>query len=144
MSETLSEQSTCVRRKFGCLIIDEMENRIVIDGVNGTEPGSPNLCGGDCCLRTTQNIPSGQQENVGCSHAERSAIYRAARLGIPLKNMSLIINGEPCEGCAKAIVRAGIHRVYYKDGGYSTKEGIKYLQMNCVVTRTWQEEGYSE
>jgi dCMP deaminase len=44
-------------------------------------------------------------------HAERNAIYNAARVGSPLYGCSLYATLFPCMGCARAIVQAGINTV---------------------------------
>lgn len=41
-------------------------------------------------------------------HAERNAIYNAARLGIGLNGCTAYVNWFPCTDCARAIVQAGI------------------------------------
>lgn len=49
---------------------------------------------------------------VFTEHAERNAIYNAARLGISTKGCSLYVTRLPCPDCARAIIQAGIKRVY--------------------------------
>ncbi|MCW5977429.1 MAG: CMP deaminase [Bryobacteraceae bacterium] len=44
-------------------------------------------------------------------HAERNAIYNAARAGTSTDNCSIYIEIMPCMDCARAIVQAGIKRV---------------------------------
>ena len=44
-------------------------------------------------------------------HAERNAIYNAARIGMPLVGCTCYINWFPCIDCARAIVQVGIVRV---------------------------------
>jgi len=45
-------------------------------------------------------------------HAERNAIYNAARVGIPLEGCSLYVSGmTPCSDCARAIIQSGIKEV---------------------------------
>jgi dCMP deaminase len=48
-------------------------------------------------------------------HAERNAIYNAARVGTPLKGSSIYLtSGLPCMDCARGIVNSGIKKVYCK------------------------------
>lgn len=48
-------------------------------------------------------------------HAERNAIYNAARVGTPLKGASIYLtSGLPCMDCARGIVNSGIKKVYCK------------------------------
>ena len=44
-------------------------------------------------------------------HAERNAIYNAARLGIALVGCTAYVNWFPCVDCARAIVQAGMIRL---------------------------------
>jgi dCMP deaminase len=44
-------------------------------------------------------------------HAERNAIYNAARLGLSLENCCLYVNWFPCADCARAVVQSGIKRL---------------------------------
>ena len=44
-------------------------------------------------------------------HAERNAIYNAARAGTPLEGCTLYVEIMPCMDCARAIVQAGIVKV---------------------------------
>ncbi len=44
-------------------------------------------------------------------HAERRAIYKAAKLGIPLEGASLYCTWAACVDCARAIVESGITRL---------------------------------
>jgi len=44
-------------------------------------------------------------------HAERNAIYNAARAGTPLQDCTIYVEVTPCMDCARAIVQAGIARV---------------------------------
>lgn len=46
-------------------------------------------------------------------HAERNAIFNAARVGIPIKNCILYTQGIPCSDCARAIIQSGIKEVVY-------------------------------
>ena len=44
-------------------------------------------------------------------HAERNAIYNAARMGIALKGCTMYVTHVPCADCARAIIQVGITRV---------------------------------
>ena len=48
-------------------------------------------------------------------HAERNAIYNAARIGVSLKNSTIYLtSGIPCMDCARGIVNSGIKVVWCK------------------------------
>lgn len=133
-SEILASCSNCPRGKFGALVYNTDTNVLLVDGYNGAPRGAGKLCGGDVCTRNELKIPSGERNEVGCHHAEMNAICNAARHGIKLEGATMIVNGEPCLMCAKMIHHAGIIRVLYKSGRYTTNIGILYLKDNNVQT----------
>lgn len=45
-------------------------------------------------------------------HAERNAIYNAARAGIDLSHCTLYVNRFPCADCGRAIIQSGIKHIY--------------------------------
>ncbi len=44
-------------------------------------------------------------------HAERNAIYNAARMGVALKGDTIYVTHIPCADCARGIIQVGIARV---------------------------------
>jgi dCMP deaminase len=44
-------------------------------------------------------------------HAERNAIYNAARVGVSLKDCTIYCTMYPCMDCARGLVQVGIRRV---------------------------------
>lgn len=56
-------------------------------------------------------------------HAERNAIYNAARIGVSTNNCSIYLTcGMPCADCTRAIINAGIRTVYCKADGSGGKD----------------------
>ena len=46
-------------------------------------------------------------------HAERNAIYNAARIGVSTKGSTMYLScGVPCADCTRAIINAGITRIF--------------------------------
>lgn len=46
-------------------------------------------------------------------HAERNAIYNAARIGVSTKNTTIYLScGLPCADCARGIINSGIKRIF--------------------------------
>lgn len=48
-------------------------------------------------------------------HAERNAVYNAARVGIPLKGCDMFVSWLPCSDCARAIIQSGISNLVVED-----------------------------
>ena len=131
----LAKASNCPRAKFGSLLVDPERNVILMDGYNGGPRGGGELCGGEVCLRDTENVVSGTRVEVGCHHAEMNVICNAAANGVPTKNAWLIVTGEPCMMCAKLIHHAGVTRVIVVDGGFGGANGVDYLNSHGVVVQ---------
>lgn len=69
------------------------------------------------------------QEAPGCDiaeHAERNAIAYAARYGLSTDQSTLYSTHEPCLDCSRAIINAGIIRVFYETP-YRKHDGIALL-----------------
>ncbi len=45
-------------------------------------------------------------------HAEKDAIFKAAKDGVKLKNSKMYVNYFPCCDCARAIISSGIKKIY--------------------------------
>jgi dCMP deaminase len=131
----LAKASNCPRAKFGSLLVDPDRNVILMDGYNGGPRGGGELCGGEVCLRDTENVVSGTRVEVGCHHAEMNVICNASANGVPTKNAWLIVTGEPCMMCAKLIHHAGVTRVIVVDGGFGGANGMDYLNSHGVVVQ---------
>lgn len=85
------------------------------------------------CLRTQMNVPSGQRyELCRASHAEFSAISQAAKKGIEIENSNLYCTCFPCIICAKAIISAGIKKIYYK-GDFVDEPSKEMLSQACEL-----------
>lgn len=53
-------------------------------------------------------------------HAERNAIYNAARIGVSTKGSTMYLScGIPCADCARAIINAGITRIFVERNDYT-------------------------
>ena len=48
-----------------------------------------------------------------CVHAEQNALLAAARFGIATEGARIYSTMQPCFGCTKELLQAGIHRVHY-------------------------------
>ncbi|MHA1462378.1 MAG: deoxycytidylate deaminase, partial [Candidatus Heimdallarchaeota archaeon] len=109
MAELVSTRSTCLRRQFGCVIVQN--GHAISTGYNGAPKGMPH-CTDIGCLRDDLNIPSGTQHEI-CRgvHAEQNAIIQCAIHGESTKGATLYITGYPCKICAKMIINAMVERV---------------------------------
>ncbi len=113
MAQIWSENSYCVRRKVGALIV--RGNMIISDGFNGTPSGFPNVC---------------EENNVTYPyvlHAEANAITKVARSNNSSEGATLYVTASPCMECSKLIIQAGIKRVVFSDL-YRIQDGLDILR----------------
>lgn len=70
-------------------------------------------------------------------HAERNAVYNAARMGIPLKGCTAYVTLAPCADCTRALIQSGIVEVY----GPAFPEGAEYQDYGFEYSKTMMHEG---
>lgn len=80
------------------------------------------LADGQTTLAACSDFPSGVRDTevrhasperlLWIEHAERNAIYAAARAGLGTAGATLIATFHPCADCARAIVQAGVTTVH--------------------------------
>ena len=121
IAATVLERSTCMRRCYGAIIVQNDE--IVSSGYNGARKNCGDL---GYCAREAMNIPSGQRYELCRSvHAEANAIISAPRrevLGATLymackdpATGELVPGSTSCSMCRRLIINAGIARVVIRD-----------------------------
>lgn len=113
MAAIWAENSYCVRRKVGALIVKD--RMIISDGYNGTPAGFENICEDE----------SGKTKAY-VLHAEANAITKVAKSANNCDGSTLYITAAPCIECAKLIIQAGIKRVVYCDD-YHSDDGVRLL-----------------
>ena len=119
IAQTVSERSTCLRRHYGAIIVQNDE--IVSTGYNGAPRGRKNCIDLGYCTREAMNIPSGERYELCRSvHAEANAIISASRrevLGATLsmvcvdpKTRPLLSGSTSCSLCRRHLINAGRSR----------------------------------
>lgn len=140
IAETVSERSTCLRRRFGAIIV---KNDVIIStGYNGAPRGRKNCCDLGVCYRDKLGIPRGERYELCRSvHSEANAIIAAPRdqmIGSTLymcctdpKTGEVVSGTNNCMMCKRQILNAGIETVIIRD------EPGKYRVIN---TEDWIED----
>ena len=73
-------------------------------------------------------------------HAERNAIYNAARIGVSTKGCTMYLTcGIPCADCARGIINAGISKIYVRKGGGAKSQ--KWLDSGERRRQMFKEAG---
>ncbi|MBP3495137.1 MAG: cytidine deaminase [Clostridia bacterium] len=124
IAQTVSERSTCLRRRFGAIIVKN--DVIVSTGYNGAPRGRKNCNEIGSCTRDNLGIPKGERYEMCRSvHAEANAIIAASReqmLGATLymcctdpKTEEMIGGMNSCMMCKRQIINAGISKVIIRN-----------------------------
>lgn len=122
MAGIWAENSYCVRRKVGALIVKD--KMIISDGYNGTPSGFENVC---------EDEDGNTKSYV--LHAEANAITKVAKSANNCDGSTLYVTTSPCLECSKLIIQAGIKRVVYSEE-YRLTEGLDLLRrvgIECVL-----------
>lgn len=120
ISYEVAQRSTCLRRKYGALIVKE--DQIISTGYCGSPRGTTNCSDIGICLRNELNIAEGlNYELCRGVHAEQNAIISPSRLdminstlylvGIHVHSKKILNNPEPCQLCKRIIINAGVKTV---------------------------------
>ena len=120
IAETVLERSTCLRRCYGAIIVNNDE--IVSTGYNGAPRGRKNCMDLGCCTREAMRVPSGERYELCRSvHAEANAIISASRMdmlgstlflvGREVQSGEYVQGANPCAMCKRMIINAGISQV---------------------------------
>lgn len=100
----VADKSKDPSTKVGCVIVGP-DNEIRSTGYNGFARGV------DETLLTRWERP---EKYNWVEHAERNAIYNAARSGTSLRGCVAYLWCPPCIECAKAIIQSGIKEIVVK------------------------------
>lgn len=120
IAQTVSERSTCLRRHYGAIIVQNDE--IVSTGYNGAPRGRKNCVDLGYCTREAMKVPRGQRYELCRSvHAEANAIISAARrdmvggtlylAGKDAATGQILSDATSCSMCRRLIINAGLSRV---------------------------------
>ncbi len=123
IAQTVSERSTCLRRRFGAIIVKN--DSIIATGYNGAPRGRKNCDDLNFCYREKLGIPRGERyELCRAVHSEQNAIIAAPRdqmLGATLYMACTLPDGtleggcNSCMMCKRTILNAGIETVIVRD-----------------------------
>lgn len=112
--------------QIGAVIVDQ-HNAIVSTGYNSFPRG------------INDNDPSRQErpeKYYWFEHAERNALYNAARIGVSTENCTMYLTcGIPCTDCARGIINAGISKIVcQKDvSGVNGSQWDVHIQRSLIM-----------
>lgn len=123
IARTVATRATCPRASVGAVLT--RDKRILTTGYNGAPRGVRHCTDVGCmmvdghCQRAT--------------HAEANAIVQGALHGVSLAGATAYCTHEPCAGCTKLLISAGVTRIVYADA-YPDRAASELLAEAGVVT----------
>lgn len=97
----VADWSKDTNRKNGAIIVND-DNIVLSQGYNGFPIG--------CNDEDTQRYER-PQKYMYTEHAERNAIYFAARNGVSIKGTRMYATMFPCSDCARGIIQSGVKKI---------------------------------
>lgn len=74
-------------------------------------------------------------------HAERNAIYTAARCGISLEGCTMYVDLTPCVDCARGIIQAGLREVVVSKERMQAYSSQTYREQHLIAASLLKEAG---
>lgn len=138
IAETVLERSTCLRRKYGAIIVKNDE--IIATGYSGAPRGRKNCSDLGKCIRIEQNVPRGSRYELCRSvHAEANAIISASRkdmieatmylVGKESSTGELVRDANSCTMCKRLLLNAGIKNLVVRD----TKDEFRIIDISSWI-----------
>lgn len=119
LAQQIASWSKDKSRKVGCVIVGP-NGEIRTTGYNGFPRGVH-----DDRFPARHARP---EKYLWTEHAERNAIYNAARCGIPLEGCTIYLPWYPCVECARAIIQCGLTTlVAVQPDWYDPKYKVEFM-----------------
>lgn len=113
IAEAVKLKSKDINTQIGAVIVGK-DNEILSTGYNSFPRGL------DDTKTERQERP---EKYFWFEHAERNAIYNAARIGVSTEGSEIYLTCDiPCTDCTRAIINAGIKKIHCKTGGGTKSE----------------------
>lgn len=104
---SISQRSTCCRRKVGCVLLDK-QHRVLSMGHNGVAMGQPHCIDHPC---KGAELPSGTGLDL-CQaiHAEQNALMFCPDV---MKIEDCVVTASPCVTCVKMLLNTSCNSIYF-------------------------------
>ena len=124
MAVEVAQRSTCDRAFVGCVLVNE-RNRVIATGYNGSAGSGTAQC---------NEVGHTMRDNhcIATVHAEMNAICDCAYEGKSTKNSTAYITHFPCINCTKALIQAGVKKIYYKNDYRVDDFAVVLLNQNGI------------
>ena len=128
--DAVKEKSKDTSTKIGCIIVGT-NHEIISTGFNGFPIG----------VSEEPDRLERPMKYMFTEHAERNAIYLAARRGVSLSNSILYVTEFPCADCARAIIQSGIREVRIDSTKYRPDFDDRWKESMDVAKTMFNEAG---
>ncbi len=128
MIKSVKKKSKDKHTKFGCIIAGP-GNEIRTTGYNSFP------------RKLNDNVPERYErpeKYFWMVHAERNAIYNAAKMGTPLDGCTAYIDGLPCGDCAQGLIQVGIKELIFDSDNWN--KFIESRLQKAVGQKTWLDD----
>lgn len=119
------------RTKIGCIIV-RPDKSILSEACNTFPKGVVN---------TIQDRTEAPLKYLWIEHAERNAIYSAARQGFSTEGCTIFIDLSPCVDCARAIIQAGLVEVVINNDRTTKYNSYRYSSEHSMAFEMLAEAG---
>ncbi|CAF0994237.1 unnamed protein product [Adineta ricciae] len=125
-----AKKSKDPRTKIGAVLV--RDRRDLISGYNGIPEG-------------VKDLPDRFERPIKYmyfEHAERNAIFTAARHGIRTEGATIYVQALPCVDCARAIIQSGIKKIYVHKQFYALSTKInreKWIGHDDITMQMFDE-----
>lgn len=126
MVEAAAAQSVATRHKVGAIVVTP--TGMISVGWNGMPAGLDNNCESTWVRCNESPIGARGKTNPEVIHAERNAIDKMTRQGVPTAGSVLFVSRAPCFECAKALHGLGLKAIYYTEE-HDDMRGVELLQL---------------
>lgn len=125
IAKTVAERSTCLRKKVGCVIVNNDE--IISTGYNGAPRGRKNCTDVGFCSKKKYfpEVRHGGYDACRSVHAEQNALISARRQDMLGATLYLVLynpetekyemGASSCQMCRKMIINSGIEKVIVRE-----------------------------
>lgn len=146
LAEMVSQRSTCLRRHFGAVIVQNDE--VISTGYVGAPRGRQNCTDLNYCVRQKLQVPRGERYELCRSvHAEANAIISTSRnkmlgstmylVGVECSTGEYVEHACSCSMCKRLIINAGISHVIVRD----TKDDYRIIHVQKWIDEDESLEG---
>jgi len=135
MAELVSTWSKDPSTHVGCVLVNPATRTVIATGYNGIPRD---------VVDTPRRMLERPVKYEWMEHAERNAVYDAARRGVSTAGCVAYLNWRPegvCSGCARALLQAGVTRVIGPDKPFAGKGAGEHYDLSGVAGRMFAEAG---